>query len=44
LDLDELKSLSKDGRSYSTKKIGDNTSYFGDFCHRNPSSLAIVTG
>ena len=29
LDLDELKSLSKDGRSYSTKIIGDNTSYFG---------------
>ena len=29
LDMDELKSLSKDGRSYSTKKIGDNTSYFG---------------
>ena len=27
--MDELKSLSKDGRSYSTKKIGDNTSYFG---------------
>jgi len=29
LDIDELKSISKSGSTYSTKKIGDTTSYFG---------------